>query len=421
MSTFQLTALFLSVVALGAWANARTLKLPHGVAMLLAGLAGAGALATLNRLAPGLPGVSGAFAAVSGIDFSQTVLGYMLAFLLFAGAMQVDLSELRRRLLSVFTLATVGVGVSTIIVGLGVWLVAGWLGEALTLPWALVFGALISPTDPIAVLATVRHGNLSKALQAVLQGEALFNDGVGIVVFTALVAFASGGAPDPGQALLRVFVQAAGGLALGAVAGIVVVRAMRAIDDFVAEAALSVALAMGVFALAQAVHLSGPIAVVGAGLLVGDVSARGAMSEATQAYLQSFWTLVDEILNALLFFLLGLQLLVVRFDLRQGGIWIAAILLVLAARWAVVLPWGSFLHMRREQRGATVTLTWGGLHGALSLALALSVPPGPHRPLILAITFVVVTFSIAVQGLTFAPLAAAVGRTRSGTETLTTP
>ncbi len=145
------------------------------------------------------------------------------------------------------------------------------------------------------------------------------------------------------------------------------------------------------------------------------------MSEATQAYLQSFWTLVDEILNALLFFLLGLQLLVVRFDLRQGGIWIAAILLVLAARWAVVLPWGSFLHMRREQRGATVTLTWGGLHGALSLALALSVPPGPHRPLILAITFVVVTFSIAVQGLTFAPLAAAVGRTRSGTETLTTP
>ncbi len=421
MSTFQLTALFLSVVALGAWANARTLKLPHGVAMLLAGLAGAGALATLNRLAPGLPGVSGAFAAVSGIDFSQTVLGYMLAFLLFAGAMQVDLSELRRRLLSVFTLATVGVGVSTIIVGLGVWLVAGWLGEALTLPWALVFGALISPTDPIAVLATVRHGNLSKALQAVLQGEALFNDGVGIVVFTALVAFASGGAPDPGQALLRVFVQAAGGLALGAVAGIVVVRAMRAIDDFVAEAALSVALAMGVFALAQAVHLSGPIAVVGAGLLVGDVSARGAMSEATQAYLQSFWTLVDEILNALLFFLLGLQLLVVRFDLRQGGIWIAAILLVLAARWAVVLPWGSFLHMRREQRGATVTLTWGGLHGALSLALALSVPAGPHRPLILAITFVVVTFSIAVQGLTFAPLAAAVGRTRSGTETLTTP
>ena len=421
MSTFQLTALFLSVVALGAWANARTLKLPHGVAMLLAGLAGAGALATLNRLAPGLPGVSGAFAAVSGIDFSQTVLGYMLAFLLFAGAMQVDLSELRRRLLSVFTLATVGVGVSTIIVGLGVWLVAGWLGEALTLPWALVFGALISPTDPIAVLATVRHGNLSKALQAVLQGEALFNDGVGIVVFTALVAFASGGAPDPGQALLRVFVQAAGGLALGAVAGIVVVRAMRAIDDFVAEAALSVALAMGVFALAQAVHLSGPIAVVGAGLLVGDVSARGAMSEATQAYLQSFWTLVDEVLNALLFFLLGLQLLVVRFDLRQGGIWIAAILLVLAARWAVVLPWGSFLHMRREQRGATVTLTWGGLHGALSLALALSVPAGPHRPLILAITFVVVTFSIAVQGLTFAPLAAAVGRTRSGTETLTTP
>ncbi len=421
MSAFQLTALFLSIVALGGWVNARTLKLPHGVAMLIVGLAGAVGLSALHRLAPALPGVGAAFDAVSGIDFSQTVLGYMLAFLLFAGAMQVDLSELRQRLLSVFTLATIGVGVSTVIVGLGVWLVAGWLGVALSLPWALVFGALISPTDPIAVLATVKHGRLSKPLQAVLQGEALFNDGVGIVVFTALVAFASGAAPDAGQALVKVFIEAAGGLALGALAGILVMRAMRAIDDFVVEVTLSVALAMGAFALAQAIHLSGPIAVVGAGLVIGDLSARGVVSATTQAYLRNFWTLVDEILNALLFLLLGLQLLVVPFDLREGGVWLAAIVLVLLARYAVVLPWGSFFHFRHEERGATATLTWGGLHGALSLALALGVPQGPQRPLILAITFVVVTFSVAVQGLTFAPLTAAMARAGGRKGVLTSP
>ncbi len=410
MTAFQLTALFLSVVALGGWVNARTLKLPHSVAMLLVGLAGAFGLSAAHRLAPDLHGVRAAFDAVVAIDFSQTVLGYMLAFLLFAGAMQVDLGELRRRLLSVFTLATIGVGVSTIIVGVGVWLIAGWLGVGLSLPWALVFGALISPTDPIAVLAAVKRGQFPKALQAVLQGEALFNDGVGIVVFTALVAFASGATPEPGQALIRVFIEAVGGLALGSVAGLIVIKAMRAIDDFVVEVALSVGLAMGVFALAQALHLSGPIAVVGAGLLVGDIPDRAAMSETTQAYLRNFWTLVDEILNALLFFLLGLQLAVLRFDLREAGVWVAAIALVLAARYAVVLPWGSFFHLRHEERGATETLTWGGLHGALSLALALSVPHGPQRPLILAATFVVVTFSVAIQGLTFAPLTVAIGR-----------
>ena len=402
MSSFELATVFLALVAAGGWLNARTLKLPHGVAMLFVGMAGAAAILALRNFWPGV--AQPLQAALARVDFSQTVLGYLLAFLLFAGAMQVDLAELRRRRLSVWTLATVGVVASTVIVGAGLWLAAHLLGLSLPLPWALVFGALISPTDPIAVLATLKRGQLSKTLQAILQGEALFNDGVGIVVFTALVAFAAGAESSPAKALQSVILQAVGGLALGTAGGVVVLRAMRAIDDFVVEVTLTLALAMGAYSGAQALHLSGAIAVVGAGLLIGEARSSSFMSETTQTYLRSFWTLVDEILNALLFLLLGLQLFVVRLDPREAGLCLAAAALAAAARFVVVLPWGAYLHLRHEERGANLILAWGGLHGALSLALALSVPPGPDRPLILAATYVTATLSVVVQGLTFEPL-----------------
>ncbi len=408
MSSFELAALFLTAVAIGAWLNARTARLPHGVAMLFVGVAGALGILGLKALRPDL--AAGLVTAIGQVDFAKTVLGYMLAFLLFAGAMQVDLAELRRRRLSVWTLATVGVVASTVIVGVGLWLAARALGLNLPLPWALVFGALVSPTDPIAVLATVKRGHLSKGLQVILQGEALFNDGVGIVVFTALLAFATGVAPTPLQALGRVFVESAGGLAVGSIGGWVVLRAMRSIDDFVAEVSLTLALAMGAYAGAQALHLSGPIAAVGAGLLIGDRRRHKSSSEATEVYLRSFWTLVDEILNALLFLLLGLELVVLPLELRLAGLCAAAVVLVLATRFAVVLPWGSYLHLRHEERGANLILAWGGLHGALCLALALSVPAGPQRPMILAAAYAVAAFSVAAQGLTFGPLTRALHR-----------
>ncbi|MBW8812684.1 MAG: cation:proton antiporter [Caulobacterales bacterium] len=403
LSPFELATIFLTAVAAGAWVNARTARLPHGVAMLLVGLAGALAILALRALRPELG--ARLQAMVAGANFAQTVLGYLLGFLLFAGAMQVDLAELRKRRLAVWSLATLGVAASTGVVGVGLWLAARALGLDLPLTWALVFGALISPTDPIAVLATVKGGALSKRLQVILQGEALFNDGVGIVVFTALLALAGGAAPSPLEALGQVVVQAAGGLALGVGAGWIVVRAMRSVDDFVAEVALSVALAMAVYAGAQALHLSGAIAAVGAGLLVGEgCRSGGSMSATTEVYLRSFWTLVDELLNALLFLLMGLQLVFVSLRAGALGLCAAAIVLVLGARFAVVLPWGAWLRLRHEERGASLILAWGGLHGALSLALALSLPESPQRPLILAATYAVAAFSVAVQGLTFEPL-----------------
>jgi CPA1 family monovalent cation:H+ antiporter len=188
---------------------------------------------------------------------------------------------------------------------------------------------------------------------------------------------------------------------------------MRMIDDYAVEVALSLALAGGVYAAADVLHLSGPIAVVAAGLLLGDLSVNTAMSETSQRYVRAFWTVVDEILNALLFLLLGLELLVVPIDLRSAGLWLIAIPLVLLVRLATVFPWGAYFHFRRAERGPNLILTWGGLHGALSLALALSIPAGPHRPLILSLTYAVVVFSVAVQGLTFGPLVDALGRRSS--------
>lgn len=411
MTRFQLFAIFIVLVAIGSWVNARTSKLPREVAMLLVGLAGAFVLWSLDRFEPGLAASAIAISAINRLDFANTVLGYMLGFLLFAGAMQVDLREMRRRLVSISVLATAGVCASILIVGLGIWSASKMLGLTLPLPWALAFGALISPTDPIAVLATVKRGHLSRKLQVIMQGEALFNDGVGIVAFTSLVALAAGGSVNtPVGVLVTIFIEAAGGLLLGLGAGLVVLRAMRAIDDFAVEVTLSLALCMGVYAGAQALDLSGPIGVVGAGLLIGSQRGQAVMSLETQTYLRNFWSLIDEILNATLFLLLGLETLVVPFRIQQIGLAAAAIGLVLFARICVVAPWGLYLGLKHGERGAGATLVWGGLHGALSLALGLSIPEGPEKPLILSVTYAVVAFSIIVQGLTFGPFMAALQR-----------
>jgi CPA1 family monovalent cation:H+ antiporter len=412
MSPFDLAAVFLALIGLSGWLNARFMHLPTATVMVVGGLMGAGFLLVAELFLP-LPNAAADLARnIVALNFPSTVLGYMLAFLLFAGAMQVNLLELRKRLFAVAALATLGVAASTVIVGVGLWLAARWLGLPLNLPWAIVFGALISPTDPIAVLAAVRGGNLSKGLEAVLQGEALFNDGVGIVVFFAAVAFAAGGDLNPWESVARVGIKAIGGLFLGGAAALIVMRAMRAIDDYPVEVSLSLALAVGAYSLAAAIDVSGPIAVVAAGLIVGDRSQDGAMSETTQRHLRSFWTLIDENLNALLFLMLGLEILVIRFDARLAGLWAIAVLLVIMTRVLVVLPWGAFFSIRHSERGASALLAWGGLHGALSLAMALTIPGGAYRQLVLSTTFAVVMFSVLVQGLSFAPLAARLSRPR---------
>jgi CPA1 family monovalent cation:H+ antiporter len=290
MSAFDLAAIFLVLIGLVGWLNVRLLNIPTATAMVLAGLAGGGLLLAASTWMPDQSAASQLTHAIGALDFPQTVLGYLLAFLLFAGAMQVSLQELRKRFLAIASLATLGVLASTLVVGLGLWAGAKGLGLPLALPWAFVFGALISPTDPIAVLAAVRQGSLSKTLEAVLQGEALFNDGVGIVVFSAAVAIASGGADlNISEAILRVGIEAIGGLLLGWACAWSTIRAMRTIDDYGVEVGLTLALAMGAYSLAHALHISGPIAVVVAGLMVGDQCANNIKDGAEQ-YVRKFST-----------------------------------------------------------------------------------------------------------------------------------
>lgn len=406
VSGFDLAAAFLVVVAVAGWLNVRFTGLPTAVAMVLAGIGCAALLRVLQGLGWAPEEVGQALEAIRSVNFPIAVLGYLLAFLLFAGAMQVDLAELRRRLAAIASLATLGVVVSTLLAGGGLWAAARLLDVELPLAWAVAFGALICPTDPIAVLATVREGRFSQNLKSILLGEALFNDGVGIVVFGAAVSVASAqAAPDPLLLVGRVALEALGGLALGLAVGALTVRALRAIDDYAVEVIATLALAMSVYAIAQAVHVSGPIAVVGAGLLMGARGFETAMSDMTRRYVRGFWTLIDEILNAALFLLLGLELIVAPPRPEYAGLALAAIILVTAARWATVLPWGLTFSLRRGGAGATTVLAWGGVHGAISLALALSLPQSPARPALLTVTFAVVICSIVVQGLTFSKLA----------------
>jgi CPA1 family monovalent cation:H+ antiporter len=287
-------------------------------------------------------------------------------------------------------------------VGLGLWWLSSVLGVPIPLPWALVFGALISPTDPVAVLSTLKTIDVPKALEVDMAGESLFNDGVGVVVFTMLLALAAGSGSEGG--ILHVaelfFVEAFGGAALGWVTGYLAYRAMRRIDDYPMETLISLALVAGTYALAAKLHMSGPIAVVVAGILVGNRGPVDAMSDLTQKYVFGFWTLVDEIFNSVLFLLIGLEVLVLRFDPSFAGLAAVSIPLVLLGRFLAVTIPVLVLQARQEfVRGTIPVLTWGGLRGGISIALALSLPEVAEKPALLAATYAVVVFTIVVQGL----------------------
>jgi len=411
MDLMQPAAVFLALITAIGWLNARFARLPTSVAMLSAGVLAAGLLLGAQTVIEPFWGFNDVRAVLKDLDFSQAVLNYLLAFLIFAAGLQVDLRDLQKRRAAVWTLATVGVLISTALVGFGLWGAARLLGADLPLPWALTFGALISPTDPIAVMAALRTRAVSPRLGSVLQGEALFNDGVGIVAFTAMLTFAmSGAAPHPFGAAGRIVLEAGGGLLLGVLTATLAGVLLKAIDDYAVETSGTIALAVGVYVLADLLHVSGPIAAAAAGLVVGQTGLKGGMSEHTRRYVEGFWELVDQILNGLLFLLLGLQVFVLPFSAGEIGLSIAAILLTIAARLLVVFPWGAFFHVRNEERGASLLLTWGGLRGAVSLALALSLPHQAYRDRLLTVTFIVVAFSVLIQGLTFSPLARRFGR-----------
>jgi CPA1 family monovalent cation:H+ antiporter len=337
----------------------------------------------------------------------------MLSLLLFAGALQVDLAALRASRWQVGLLAFVGTAVSTALVGLVMYGVLGFIGVSLPLLPCLVFGALISPTDPIAVIGILKSAGAPRNLEVVIAGESLFNDGVGVVLFSLLLGMlVDGGVPSLGHAALLLLREAGGGLLFGWVLGYATFRLLRSIDHYQVEVMVTLAAVVGGYALANRLHVSGPLAMVVVGLVVGkagrETAGRPAMSRDSRHHLDVFWELLDELLNAMLFVLVGMQVIVIRFPvapLLAVGSGLAAVAVTLAARWLTVgLPVRAFQRAFRLPSGAAGVLTWGGLRGGISIALALSVPAGPWRETIVALTYCVVAFSILVQGLTFGRL-----------------
>lgn len=409
MSALNIAAILVTVSALFSFINYRFIKLPTTIGLMLIAL-----VVSLLLLAAGKLGLgeleTQAKTLLSAIDFNQTLMQGMLSFLLFAGALHINLNDLAKQKWVISSLATFGILISTFLIGGFSYFLLDWLGVGLPLIYCLLFGSLISPTDPIAVLGILKSANAPKTLETKIAGESLFNDGVAVVVFIVLLGIAaSGDEISAGHIALIFLEEAVGGVVFGLAIGWLTYQMLKQVDNYQVEVLLTLALVMGGYALASAIHVSGPIAVVVAGLLIGNHGRMFAMSEHSREHLDTFWELIDEILNAVLFVLIGLEVLVLPFtsDVLIAGL--ALIPLILAARFTSVGLTITLLRFRREfTPGVIKILTWGGLRGGISVALALSLPAGEARDVILAITYIVVIFSIVVQGLSIGRLVKAV-------------
>ena len=411
MDLFSIGATLVGLSALFGYINHKYLGLPHTIGLVVIALAASLAIVALDLVNPAFGIGERLTGMLRQIDFNQTLMHGMLSFLLFAGALHADLSALKSRRYTIAIMAVLGTLISTATIGVGLWLIGGWFGLGLPLIWALVFGALISPTDPVAVLSLFKTVKVPPTLEAKITGESLFNDGIGVVVFTILLEIAmagQGGSIDAEEAAGVFFQEAAGGAVLGAIGGYLAYRAMRSIDEASLEVLISLALVMVTFAVALALHMSGPIAMVVAGLFIGNHGVAFGMSENTRRVLLGFWTLLDEILNSILFLLIGLEVLVVAGFDGYADHWevaLIAIPLTLFARViSVGVPIAIISRWVQFDRGTVRILIWGGLRGGIAVALALSLPDNEYKPTILGITYAVVLFSIIVQGLTVKPL-----------------
>ena len=396
----MLTALFSTI-------NAHTMRLPSTIGLTILGAVFSALIIVVSRLAPDLHLHHVAKSFVDGLDFKTTLLDGMLSFLLFAGAFHIDWRDMREGRWAILALATVGTILSTLVVGFGLKGLVLLTGPDLPLIWCFVFGAIVSPTDPVAVIAILKDAWLPPSIQATVATESLFNDGVGVVVFSILFAAAIGhGDLTLGKAARLFALEAGGGMLFGALVGALAFWAMNGISDYVSEVLITLAVVMGGYAAAQWLHISGPVAMAVAGLIVGNHGVRYAMSDNAKDYVVKFWAVIDEILNAVLFLLIGLEAIVVWNESRIMLVALATIPIVLFARLiSVGLPLLVLSRVHGLGRGSLPILVWGGLRGGISIALALSIPAGPYKALILAATYAVVFFSVLVQGSTIGRLA----------------
>lgn len=405
MTDFEVASILITLTAGLAYINARVLRLPSAIGLMATALLGSIIVLLLDwfQITEVAPRVT---ALLDQVNLSYALLHGMLGLLLFAGALHVDLGDLRAFRAPIAVLALVGTAVSTLVVGLASHFVLGLFGQDVPLTTCLLFGALISPTDPIAVLGILKAAKAPKSLEITITGESLFNDGVGVVFFLAILGIAEGGEISAGV-IVHLFVQEAiGGIVFGLIVGYIGYRLLRSIDQYSVEILITLALVLGGYTAAEALHVSAPIAAVAAGLLIGNQGRALAMSDVTRDHLDKFWELIDEILNAVLFLLIGLEVVHLQISSDLLLIGLVMIPIVLVARWmSVAGPLLALPAFRRSTKGVTTLLTWGGLRGGISVALALSLPNGPGRDTILVITYCVVVFSILIQGTTLGRVA----------------
>ena len=412
MDPLSIASLLLTISALFAYINHRFIKLPTTIGIMVISLLFSVLMVLMSEF-----GYHSAFDStrqiLAKIDFNQTLMNGMLSFLLFAGALHINLSELISKRWLIAVLASVGVVSSTFIVGIISYSILPLLGLEMPFIYCLLFGALIAPTDPVAVMGILKTAGASKSLETKIAGESLFNDGVAVVVFLAVFAIAVEGQEVSAQYIVTLFAQETlGGALFGFVTGLLVLKMLKSVDNYQVEVLLTLALVMGGYAAAAAMHLSAPIAVVVSGLMIGSYGRKYAMSEKTREHIDTFWELLDEILNAVLFLIIGLEIIILDFQQPHLLAGLSLALVALLARFiSVGIPISLFRSMGQSfHPHVAKILAWGGLRGGISVALALSIPPGAERDTIVAITYIIVVLSILLQGLTIRHLVAFASR-----------
>lgn len=409
MDLFVVTSILVVLSALFGYINLKLLKLPNTIGLMLIAILFTLGLFLTNLVNPTL--LNFAERLIGEIDFGTILLDVMLGFLLFAGALHTNFDQLKVQKWPILIFSTVGVLTSTFLVGGMTYYAFQVLGYSIPFIHCLLFGALISPTDPIAVLGILNKAGVPKKLETKIVGESLFNDGVGVVVFLTIMSLASGGGADGGitlENILTLFgVEIFGGIALGAALGYGTFLLLKSIDDYEIEVLITLACVMGGYVLAHYLHVSGPLAMVVAGLIIGNDRLRNtSMSQTTELFVDKFWKLVDSLLNALLFVLIGLELLIIQFEKGYLLAGLIVIVLVLLARFSsLIVPVRLFARRLEFLPYTTTIMTWGGLRGGISIALALSLPEEMNRDFLLTITYIVVIFSILAQGLTIGKMA----------------
>ena len=405
MEIFSIITALTVLSAVFAFINTKFLKLPFTIGLMIIALCFTFIIILLGRLNHEI--LDEATALIQAIDFKTVLLEVMLSFLLFAGALHTKLDVLKQQKTPILLFATLGVLTSTALVGTLTYYLAIALSHPIDYLYCLLFGALISPTDPIAVLGILKEAKAPKKLEIKIVGESLFNDGVGVVVFLVILGIAEKGIStiEFNEIALLFVEEVFGGISLGLLAGWIGFRLMKSIDHYETEVMITLALVMGAYGAAHLLHFSGPLAVVVAGIYIGNKSPEIAWSKTTQTYVDKFWELIDVFLNAILFVLIGLELLIIAINGEYILFGLIAIPITILARYLALAGPTALLKKRLDfVPNTAIIMTWGGLRGGISIALALSLGANMERDLFLTVTYIIVIFSIICQGLTIGPL-----------------